>query len=623
MPHLRPITIRRFAGQMAALLALMLLAIPSLQPAAPAAEPDAPESNAEGADATPSNASSAASTSGGALAAAVPAYRQADHLVIIPITGVVDEVTDRSIERRLREAQAAGADAVVIELDTPGGRMDVTLDICTMLKDRPLTPANVVAWVRPKAYSAGTIIALATREIVVSSNATFGDAAPIQGLPLMGLIQMAPAERAKVEAPLLAEVIDSARRNGYDENLVQAFVAVGLELWMLQNIDTGERVIVTRDEYERVMGEEPEDAIPSVTPSASPDAPVVPFSSRLSDPSPSTGSSAPPDPEQVREQVREDIFEQQQLPPTRRPLTADDRGQYRTIGQIISDDRLLTVKSDEGIFYGLAVQTIDTDAELAAFFGQPSIVERYEETWSEELVRFLINPVVRIVLIVIFVVGLFIEMAAPGLGVFGGAAVVALLLLVAAPALAGLAQWWDIVLIAIGLVLIAAELFVIPGVGIAGFGGAVCLLIGLVGSFVSGSVSTPQGQDELMTGVLSVLGAVIAASIAIWLISRQIGSIPALQRLTLRSELSPSRPIGAGADADGASTSTTVGRGSPGVVNVGDAGVAETDLRPSGRATIGGRIIDVQSATGWIEQGTPVRVISVGRFEIKVEPNTP
>ena len=607
----RPIA-RRLCPQMMALAALVLLAAPSLIAQAPAADGEPAES---------ADPAARPGSSGAAAVATVPAYRQANHLAIITIEGVVDEVTKRSIERRLREAQAAGADAVVIELDTPGGVMPVTLDICTMLKDRSLTPANVVAWVHPKAYSAGTIIALATREIVVSSNATFGDAAPIRGMPLMGLIQMAPAERAKIEAPLLAEVIDSARRHGYDENLVQAFVAVGMELWMLENVDTGERVIVTREEFQRVMGEEPEDAIPSVTPSRSPDAgPVRPLSSRLGESAPPAAGGPSVDPEEVRE----NILKQQRLPPTRQPLTAEDRGKYRTVGQIVSDDRLLTVKSDEAMFFGLAVQTIDDEAELAAFFGDPSTITRYDETWSEDLVRFLIQWPVRIVRIIIFVVGLFIEMAAPGMGVFGGAALVALLLLVAAPLLAGLAQWWDVLLIALGIVLIAAELFVIPGVGVAGFAGAISLLAGLVGTFVSGSLGTPQGQDELMTGVLSVLGGVIAASIAVWLISRQIGSIPALQRLTLRSELGPARPVGPAEAQTGAASSTTVGRGaSPGVVNVGDTGVTETDLRPSGRASIGGRIIDVQSATGWIEQGTPVRVISVGRFEIKVEPHTP
>ena len=62
----------------------------------------------------------------------------------------------------------------------------------------PDAPANTVAWINPKAYSAGTIIALACREIVVSPNSAFGDAAPISPF---GPIPI--TERAKIESPLL------------------------------------------------------------------------------------------------------------------------------------------------------------------------------------------------------------------------------------------------------------------------------------------------------------------------------------------------------------------------------------------------------------------------------------
>ena len=67
----------------------------------------------------------------------------------------------------------------------------------------------------------------------MSPNSTFGDAAPVT--------QMGPipaTERAKIESPILAEVVDSARRNHYDEHLVEAFVSVGIELWLLENIKT-------------------------------------------------------------------------------------------------------------------------------------------------------------------------------------------------------------------------------------------------------------------------------------------------------------------------------------------------------------------------------------------------
>ena len=134
---------------------------------------------------------------------------------MITIHGPIDRITLHSLERRLDEAKARGADAVVLDIDTFGGDLQATIEILYLLRSK--SPANTVAWIHPKAYSAGTIIALAMREIVVDSNGVFGDAAPIQGMPLTGLRQMAPAERAKIEAPLLSELVHEARRHGWDE----------------------------------------------------------------------------------------------------------------------------------------------------------------------------------------------------------------------------------------------------------------------------------------------------------------------------------------------------------------------------------------------------------------------
>ena len=132
---------------------------------------------------------------------AVPAGRKADKVAIIPVHGPIDGVTLVSLERRLAEASEQGADAVVLELDTPGGSLDATFQILELIRTE--APPNTIAWIRPKAFSAGTIIALATREIVTTPTGVFGDAAPIQALPMVGLQELPAAERAKIEAPLL------------------------------------------------------------------------------------------------------------------------------------------------------------------------------------------------------------------------------------------------------------------------------------------------------------------------------------------------------------------------------------------------------------------------------------
>ena len=74
---------------------------------------------------------------------------------------------------------------------------------------------------------------------------------------MVGLQELPAAERAKIEAPLLSEVVGDARRQGWDEKLVQAFVAVDIELWLIRNRKTGDRLFVDAAEYERIFGEPP------------------------------------------------------------------------------------------------------------------------------------------------------------------------------------------------------------------------------------------------------------------------------------------------------------------------------------------------------------------------------
>jgi membrane-bound ClpP family serine protease len=558
--------------------------------------------------APPANAGRAASGAGSAPGPVmVPAYRQADPIAIITIHGPIDGVTLRSLERRIREATEAGANAIVFDIDTPGGELTATLDICNLIKDHSITPANTVAWVHPKAYSAGAIIALACREIVVAPNAAFGDAAPIS--PLMPLPQ---TERAKQESPILSEVVDSARRNHYDENLVQSFISVGVELWLIEHRTTGERVFVTRVEYRTVFGDEPPDQLSPVAPSG-PDAaaqPVHPLINELLGMTPEGAAS----PLTAEEQAKKIEFEQM-LPPVRQPLTAADRGDWRLVTQIVTDDRLLTVKPAEAIHFGLAKKVVANEEQLQQFFGA-SRTSRYDRSWSEAMVRFLISFPVRAVLIVIFLICLFVELAMPGVGVFGAAALVALLLLIGAPFLAGMAQWWDILLVVLGIALVAIELFVIPGFGVIGVAGAACLLVGMVGTFVSGDLSTQQDQEQLWKGALTTLLSFFAAGVAIWFISRQFHSIPMLNRVILNADLGTSSRALAGS---GGSLLEAMARDTGKALAPGDEGVAQTDLRPAGRALFNERIIDVKSAGEFIEKGTRVRVVSVGRFVIEVE----
>ena len=511
----------------------------------------------------------------------VPSYRQASNVAIITIDGVVDSVTAQSFKRRL--AEAMDADAIVVDLNTPGGDLMATLQICYELKTN--APQNTVAWIHPHAFSAGTIIALACREIVVAPGSTFGDAAPISatGMPI-------PAtERAKIESPVLTEVIDSARRNHYDERLVEAFVSVGIELWLLEHRATGETICVNAIEYELLFGSDPPR---NFTPIGVPDKDVSPITPLFDTfPQLTQGFRSQP--------ATWDPTFTQQLPPSRTPLTLADAPDWKLVRQIVPNDRLLTLKPALAMQYGLIVDVINDDAALQLWFGATSM-RRLNPTWSEGLVRILVSWPIRLTLIAIFLVCVFVELATGTTGLFSAGAVVAMGILVGAPWFAGLSDWWDIILVLLGIVLIAVEILVIPGTGFTGFAGVGCLFVGMIGSFISGDLGSAAGQSQLLTGIGTVLGGCLVAVVASWFIVQHLGGASAIQKLVLSGEV----------------LGQAMNRNVPPSLHV--TAVACTDLRPSGRIQIDDKIYDATTTGGWISKGAPVRIMHTG-LTIEVE----
>ena len=520
----------------------------------------------------------------------VPAYRQADHVEILTIEGPIDSMTVQSIQRRLTEAMDAGADAIVLRINTPGGELMSTLELCRILKAD--APPNTTAWIDPHAFSAGTIIALACRNIVIAPAGMFGDSAPVS--PLGPIPQ---TERAKLESPILTEVIDSARRHQRDERLVQGFVSLGIELWLLQQRETGKRICVDASEYEAIFGTPPPEIIPSITPelgeSSGEAQPLSPFFEKM------MGGMS---------DANSDLGSMLQRPSSRPRLGPDDAEDWVLIKQVVSNDRLLALTPGEGADYGLIDGTVKTEADLQAFLGAKTINTRHRN-WSEQFTAFLISWPVRLVLIVLFLVCTIIEFAAPGTGLFAIGAAVSLLILLGAPWLAGLAQWWDIVLVLLGLVLVAIELAVVPGTIFVGAVGACLVLIGLIGTFVTGDMSSTELWDGIFRGMLIVFTGLISAIIIGSVLASRFQSSRIGGRLVLRSD-------SGSVHGDGASSGPSSMATAP--LAVGTEGVAITDLRPAGRVQCGDTIHDAVSSGQWIQCGASIKVVQSG-MTIEVE----
>ncbi len=585
--------------------------------------------------------------------ASVSASRQANSIAVITIDGPIDGIMARSFRRRLDEAIALKADAIVVDLDTPGGELGAVLEISNAIKQSPIR--NSVAWINPQAYSGGAIIALACRDIVVSDGSGFGDAKVIK--PVFDRASfttqirgMNNDERQKLLPPLLADLVDSARRHNraageyqWDELLVQAIVATDAELWWVQDNQTGVRFAVDRAEFERMFPDNPvlQPMLATATVGSNETATRAPgrAAARRSippalteKPAPDTVDSSPeatpftpaaPSLADIRAKT-EQALDLVGATPSLRPRTGDNSsGRYTLLAKICNGDGAIVLHEREMVYFQLASNSspgpdgtpalapVNSDSDLQKYAGASSMT-RFDESWSEALARFMSASWVRGLLITVFLICIFIEMFSPGVTLPATIAILCLVALFLPPIIVGMAMWWQLAAILFGVVLLAAEIFILPGFGIAGVLGLLCLLVGMIGVFVPGSsgigATAAEFRSGLAAGVTTMLLAGATTWIALFFIYRNLGSIPALRHLVLQDPDFESGGEGSMLAAMGTSE-----------IAVGDTGITVTPLRPSGKAEINGRLHDVIAEFGMVEIGKPVKVASVTPFRIGVE----
>jgi membrane-bound serine protease (ClpP class) len=557
----------------------------------------------------------------------IPGGRAAKNIAVITIKGEIDRkgVMAQSISRRIDAAVRDGADAIVFDIDTPGGSVPTVLKICEQIRSSPVR--NTVAWINPEAFSGGAIIALACREIVVNDKASFGDAMPIFQSPLNLIAGGANAPKdpellKKVLPPLISEVTQSARdyntANGAylrDEYLVQAIIANDVELWFVRNKSTGTRMCIDRAEFELLF--------PGVSTAGATRLPSQAGSSTLS--LPSSNQSAPNMPVPAGSaKLALAAPNTTTIAPSLRPrLTSADVGEWELIDKVKDDSLPAVFKAADMLHYGLCnnetqvingqgtLKPINTDADLKAFFGAVNL-QRYDSNWSETLVDLLTSLPIQALLVVVFLITIFVEMTHPGAIVPGVISVVALGLLIAPGMLIGMASWWEVLAIFTGMVLIGLEIFVIPGFGVPGILGLFLLFTGLIGLFVPAGTgpfpNTPEERRDLLRGGVALLLSFGTAGTAMYFIAKHFGSIPFIGRLILKTPDSDDSDVLIAMDPDGGAAARP-----------GDTGTAITPMRPAGRIQINDQILDAVAEFGFIEPGTRIKVVQVDGMRIAVE----
>jgi membrane-bound serine protease (ClpP class) len=165
----------------------------------------------------------------------------ANSAAVIRISGEVDDYRRDMLFSRFHKAEASGAKIVILEIDTYGGLVTSGLDISRFLRGQ--SKVHTVAFIDNKAISAGSLIALACDEIVMSPGSVIGDCAPIVFDRSGSLVSLAATERAKIASPILRDFEDSATKNGYAPVLAEAMVKVETSVYLVRDRQGHERAV--------------------------------------------------------------------------------------------------------------------------------------------------------------------------------------------------------------------------------------------------------------------------------------------------------------------------------------------------------------------------------------------
>ena len=462
----------------------------------------------------------------------------------------ISEGEMRFFRKTLERAAENRARAVILELDTPGGSVETAFKYLSIMEK---SSVPIIVYLNPNGISAGMIIALGADRAAISSNGLIGDAMPLQ----MGLGGAKPVTDPGKKAPEKAAPSEK-------KPAVKPMPNQGTEPAppMLQDI---------LEEIRKIRKDGP---------------------SRMD----------PEDEALVKQKFLTVFFKMLQVlaEKNQRPVNvvramADPYVELDKVKDGFEHKKRspLTLSASEAKALGVVDYVAKNRSDLLQQLGlQNAEVVEVKRTATEQLGAFLATPAIAGLLLVIGLLGIFVEIKTPGFGVPGVLGISALTLFFLGHIASGASDWGPMVVFFVGLVLIALEIFVIPGFGLVGIMGLLCVLVSFFWAF---------GFENIQTALRVItFSLTVAITLMILLAVYVLPKTPLFRKVSLETSLNA---------GDGKTAAEPM---------TGKSGTALTPLRPSGVVKIGEKRFDAVSEGDFIEINTPVEVVSDNGFQLVV-----
>jgi len=439
-------------------------------------------------------------------------------IFIIPVRNDIMPPILYVIRRGVKEAMEAEAECIIIDMNTNGGRVDITEEIFEIINK---FKGKTVTYVNKDAYSAGAFIAVSTDQIYMAPQSVIGAAAPIMVGPGGGAAELPSTMEAKMNSAIRAKIRTQAEKNGYAIDVIEAMVDKS------KILERDGKTICAKDEI----------------------------------------------------------------------LTLTDIEAATKYGE-----KQIPLLSSG------TVENIDALIKELGYSNAKRI--DIKPLGAEELGSWIstISPL----LLLIGIGGLYIEFKTPGFGIFGAIGIAALIVYFFGGYVSGLAgiEWVGIFLL--GIILVAIEIFIIPGTLFVGLFGAACIFISIIMGMtdlypnlpwfpispIEGGPSPVEGIDFSMPDFSKPLRdisiAILLSIPLIWTLSKWLPHSKYLDQLRINS-VSGAKSIAA-LSAKLESRQNQIGK-------------TTTPLNPGGKALFGDELYNVITQGEMVQSGISVKVI--------------
>ena len=481
------------------------------------------------------------------------------------------------LKKILKKAEKNKVKAVIFEMDTPGGRIDVALEyVSLLLKSKVPT----VAYLNPQGISAGMIIALAADRIAINPNGVIGDAMPIQLRP----------DGVKP----VTDKTNRDKQNGKDSEKNTDKDKTDKDKTDKDKTDKDKA-----DDKDKKKDEEP------YTPMAEK---ILKEIQKLNNPGKSKEEDRETDDSRLADQkfltvffkVLEVLAQKNDRPekvvramadPYQRLTLKEDGIEHQKISP-------LTLSAAEAQKLKVVDFTCSGKEELLRQLKLSNCkVETILKSPTEQIISFLSHPAISSLLLILGIIGLYVEIQHPHFGVSGALGLTALTLFFLGHVASGASDWGPMVICFVGILLLLIEIFLIPGFGIIGILGISCVMISFFAAFGMENI-------ESAISVISV-SMLVSATLIILLTIYILPKSTMFKKIMLTAQNTKTDGFSSHVKHD--------------VELLHKRGVAYSTLRPAGSVMVEGKRYDVVADGDFIQQGEEIEVTQVDGLKITVK----